>query len=201
MILTNANLHSASNTGTDKWNYCLYWMCITLLCYKIGKDEKKKYSNYLAFSMHFLLLWWFFSPLVEQKRLNMLGKPINLASCWVTVTSQVKKLISCSVKSSYSVVRWTQETAPNTDILLNNGSTHWWIQNNLSSYFSVLLCCGVHWASDPSLLTDAATVDIVSASSLLLWSSAIKASSCFLLCRSSSLKISCLLISDHNCLR
>lgn len=67
------------------------------------------------------------------------------------------------------------------------------------SYFSVLLCWGVCWISDPSLLTDAATVDIVSASSLLLWCSAIKASSCFLLRRNSSLRISCLLISDHNC--
>lgn len=67
------------------------------------------------------------------------------------------------------------------------------------SYFSVLLCCGVWWASDPSLLTEAATVDIVSASSLFLWCSAIKASSCFLLRRNSSLRISCLLISDHNC--
>ena len=66
-------------------------------------------------------------------------------------------------------------------------------------YFSVLLSWGVHRFSDPSLLSEAPTGDVVSARPCLLWCSAIKASSCFLLCRSSSLNISCLRISDHNC--
>ena len=67
------------------------------------------------------------------------------------------------------------------------------------SYFSVLLCWGVQRFSDPSLLNETATGDAVSARPCLLWCSAIRASSCFLLCRSSSLNISCLRISDHTC--
>lgn len=96
-----------------------------------------------------------------------------------------------------TVLRWKQETAQESYLTKQQKPL---IQSDLCSYFSVLHCCGVHRVSDPSLLTEAATVDTVSANSLLLWCSAIKASSCFLLCRNSSLKISCLLISDHNCL-
>lgn len=161
---------------------------------------KKNHAEHLAFSIHSRLLRWFFTicgagetkyaqktPKTGKLPINshFRSQAINLLLCYIITFNAQTKTGNC----------------PKTEFSLNNKSAHWLTQSDSCSYFSVLLCCGVRWASDPSLLTDAATVDIVSASSLLLWCSAIKASSCFLLCRNSSLKISCLLISDHNCLQ